>query len=135
MKLRRFGVVVVCVLLAAASAAAQSSAAKADDPISGQWGMNGLTFLDLKFDGEKAVSGTVVWRHDSDEQRSEIKSGSFDPKTNALKLEGETKLPGENTVAKYVIEGTLDKETLTGTFNLDKHSGQFTFTKLHPAQP
>ncbi len=133
MKLRHL-VAALCVLLVAASAAAQSSGGKADDPISGQWGTNGLTFLDLKFDGEKAVTGTVYWRHDSDEQRTDIKSGSFDPKTKAFKLEGEVKRPGDETAVKYIIEGTVEKDTVTGTYNLDKNNGQFTFTKLHPGQ-
>lgn len=123
---------VVCVLLVAASAAAQRSAVKTDDPISGQWGMNGLTFLDLKFDGEKAVTGSVYFRHDSDEQRVDIKNGSFDVKTNALKLEGEAKRPDNGAIVKYLIEGTLDKETLAGTFSLEKEGGQFSFTKVQP---
>lgn len=134
MKPRHLLAAVVWVLLVGASAAAQSSGGKADDPISGQWGTNGLTFLDLKFDGEKAVTGTVYWRHDSDEQRTDIKSGSFDPKTKAFKLEGEVKRPGDGTVVKYVIEGAVEKETVTGTYSLDNNGGQFSFTKLHPGQ-
>ncbi len=114
----------------AASAAAQQTGTRPDDPISGQWGTNGLTFLDLKFDGEKTITGTVYWRHDSDVQQSEIKSGSFDPKTNAFRIEGDAPQPPAAPGSKYVIEGKVDKDTVSGTYNVGSNNGQFTFTRL-----
>ena len=112
-----------------ASAAAQS-ATKPDDPISGQWGTNGLTFLDLKFDGDRTLTGTVYWRHDSDVQQSEIKSGSFDTKTNAFAIEGEAPYPPNGPAAKYLIKGKVDKDTIAGTYKVGDNTGEFTFTKL-----
>jgi hypothetical protein len=32
-------------------------------------------------------------------------------------------------MARYVIEGTLEKEVLAGSFVFDDHKGRFTFTK------
>lgn len=121
-----------CLLtLLAATVAAQSSRPAGDDPLTGTWGHNGISFLELKFDGEKSVSGTVIWREGNQEvSRAEIKNGSFDPKTGALRLDGEAKRPDDGSTAQYLIEGTLDKDTLSGTFKFADHSGQFTFTKV-----
>jgi hypothetical protein len=112
-----------------AGTAAQSSGTS-PDPISGDWGSDGLTFLELKFDGKSAVSGTVIWRNGpSQESRGSIESGTFDPETTALKLEGEAKRPDNGAAGKYVIEGKLDKDTLAGTFTFDERHGNFRFTK------
>ncbi len=124
-----------CVLLATvAVAAAQSAKAKTDDPISGQWGQNGLPYLDLKFDGETTLSGTVYWRHDADVQQSAIKTGTFDPKTSAFKIEGEAPWPPGGPAARYLIEGKVEKDTISGTFSIGNNNGQFKFTKLQSGQ-
>jgi hypothetical protein len=101
------------------------------DPVSGNWGEDGLPFLELKHDGQGVVTGTVVWRHRASgyENRVPIKTGTFDPKTRVVKLEGEMKTP-EGDQTTYLIEGTIDKTTISGTFKAGERSGQFTFTKL-----
>ena len=100
MKLR--SLLLVCfILLSAASMAAQSPGAAAD-PVSGTWKLdNGSGGLELKFDGKGAVSGLV---NPSSASPGEIKSGTFDPKTGALKLEGDIKGP-DGVVHQFVIEG------------------------------
>jgi hypothetical protein len=117
-----------CVLLTSGSMFAQSSGASAD-PISGTWGANGVTFLELEFDGKAAVSGTVIWRESPNrETRAAIKSGTFDTKTGALKLEGAAK-GRDGAMAEYVIEGKLDNDTLTGSFTFGDDKGTFKFTR------
>jgi hypothetical protein len=118
---------VVCgVLLLRASALAQSAAAT--DPVSGNWGSDGSTRLELKFDGKSAISGTAIWRGNGQERRTPIKTGTFNVKTGALKLEGEGMRP-DGVTARYVIEGTVDGETMTGTFAFGDRTGTFTFTR------
>lgn len=78
----------------------------------------------------KKSAGTVIWRNGpSQESRGSIESGTFDPETTALKLEGEAKRPDNGAAGKYVIEGKLDKDTLAGTFTFDERHGNFRFTK------
>jgi hypothetical protein len=105
----------------------------AADPISGHWGTDGVTLLELTFDGKRAVSGTVIWRDGSNgESRVPIKTGSFDPKTGGLKLEGEAKRPDTGAIASYIIEATLDNGVLAGTYVFDDRKGDFKFTKSQP---
>lgn len=128
MKLR--SLLVACgVLFSASSILAQSGSAPTAS-ITGRWGSDGLTFLDLTSDGKGAVSGTAYWRDGRGyEDRTAIKTGRFDPKTSAFELIGEAKKP-DGTVVQYVIEGKVDKNTVTGTYNFGGEKGEFTFTRL-----
>jgi hypothetical protein len=116
-----------CVLMLQATTLAQSS-----DPVSGNWGSDGATFLELKFDGRKAVSGTAIWRAGGQERRTPIKTGTFDVKTRALRLEGEGQRP-DGVNGRYLIEGTVDGETMSGTFAFGEGTGTFTFRRLAQA--
>jgi hypothetical protein len=109
---------------------AVQKAGGSSDPVTGQWGSDGLTYLDLKLDAKSAVTGTAVWRSDGKEMaRSDIKSGSFDPTTSALKLLGEVKRP-DGTLAPFVIEGRIDKDTVSGTFKVGDQALEFSFKRL-----
>jgi hypothetical protein len=118
---RRFVVACCCVLLAVTPMFAQSRGDKAKaDPISGTWtgelappGGVAVT-MELKFDGKRAVSGTVAGFSNP----GEVKTGTFDPKTGALKLQlGKT----SESAVLLVLEGTVVKGTATG-----KVSGEVT---------
>jgi hypothetical protein len=100
------------------------------DPISGRWGPDEGTLLELTFDGKRAVTGTAIWRDgQGSESRAPIKTGSFEPKSGALKLEGEAKRPDTGAIARYVIEGRLDNGVLAGTYLFDDRKGDFKFTR------
>jgi hypothetical protein len=111
---RRWFVIACCVLLSAASMLAQSRGEKANaDPVSGTWtgelappgGV--LVTMELKFDGKRAVSGTISGFPNP----GDVKTGTFDPKTGALKLElGKT----SDTAVLLVLEGTVVKGEATG---------------------
>ncbi|PYR94371.1 MAG: hypothetical protein DMF84_06050 [Acidobacteria bacterium] len=106
------------------------STPQAADPISGNWGSDDQTFLELKLDANNAVSGTAIWRDgSSQETRGPIKTGTFNPRTGAIRLEGEAKRPDTGATASYVIEGKLEKDTLAGTFTFDDRKGNFSFTR------
>ena len=107
-----------------------SEPAQPADPITGTWGSDGTTFLELKLEANNAVSGTAIWRDGPSRQsRAPIKTGTFDPKTGAVRLEGEAQRPDTGATANYVIEGTLDKDTLAGTFTFDDRKGNFSFIR------
>jgi len=119
----------VCGALLSAVTIFAQAGGEAADPISGNWGSDGLTFLELKFDGKSAVSGTTIWRGRGEERRAPIQAGAFDLKTGVLKLQGEGKGP-DDTSARYVIEGKVDRDTVTGTYSFGSAKGDFTFRKL-----
>jgi hypothetical protein len=111
---------VVCwlLLLATLSAAPQARGAKSD-PISGTWtgalapdGSSspvGVTFQ-LKLDAENEVSGTFTGLPSP----GDVKKGTFDPKSGALKLQlGKT---GEDAVL-LILDGTVAKGVATGHFS------------------
>jgi hypothetical protein len=116
-----------CLLLFAAGAFAQSGRA-AGDPVTGKWGMDGQTFLELQFDGKSGVSGTAIWRGGGSEQRTEIKSGTFDVQTGALRLTGEAR-DRDGRVVGFLIEGTIENDVATGTYAIAGDKGAFRFTR------
>ena len=119
-----------CVMFSAATLFAQ-------DPVTGTWtGHIGpgtapqyAVTLDLKFDGKSAVTGTVS----GFPTPGDVKSGTFDPATGALKLQlGET----GNTQVMLEIEGTIVLGSVTGRgLAGGSETGTFKFTKTGTAAP
>jgi hypothetical protein len=128
---RRWFVMACCLLVSAASMFAQSGGGKAKaDPLSGTWtgeligqgdSRRMAITLELKFDGKSAVSGTLTGFPNP----GDVKAGTFDPKTGALKLQlGKV---GDGAVL-LTLEGTVAKGTATGRFD-GEGTGDFKFTK------
>jgi hypothetical protein len=129
---RRF-VVACCVLLAAVPMLAQSRGAKnaKPDPISGTWtgelspqneSRRIPVTMELKLDGKGSVSGTVSGLPNP----ADVKAGTFDPKTGALKLQlGKA---GESAVL-LILEGTVVKGTASGRVSGDGGNGDFKIAK------
>lgn len=119
----------VFLCFAVQAAAAAFTEPGVEDPVSGTWGSDGLPYLELKYDGEGVVSGTAIWRHGTDEEhRTPISRGSFDPKTGALRLEGEGRTP-EGVVATFLIEGKIEGDVVSGTYRFGSASGEFAFKR------
>ena len=127
---RRWFVVACCTLVSATAMFAQSEGAKPKaDPLSGTWtgelvpdnGGHIAITMELKFDGKTAVSGTFSGLPNP----GDVKSGTFDPKTGALKLQ--LGKQGEAEVL-IVLEGTVVKGTATGHFK-GEVTGEFKITK------
>ena len=118
--------IVCCVISSTLSLAAQSHGA---DPISGTWtGSMGPNDTDrhpitveLKFDGT-SITGLIT----GPPYPGEIKSGSFDPATGALKLDVTVK---NEDSTRVVFQGTLKEGTATGRVEMPNQSGTFTITK------
>jgi hypothetical protein len=115
-------------LLSVVSVLAQGSG-DTNDPVTGTWGAEGVSFLELKYDGKTTVTGTTIWRHGRDqEQRTAIETGTFDRQTGALTLAGSAKSPAGEAV-RYLIEGKIHGGTVSGTFRVGEDKGEFTFTR------
>ena len=121
--IRRHLAIALCALLCAGTVYAQSRGVK-PDPLTGTWTGELSPFPDrqisvtmqLKFDGKGVVTGTVSGLPNP----ADIKKGSFDSKTGALKLElGKA---GESGVL-LVLDGKVEKGVATG-----KVSGEGTGT-------
>jgi hypothetical protein len=116
-------------LLCGCAPAATSTAAA--DPISGTWvgewgpspSRQTEVTVELKWDGT-TLKGTV----DPHRTPFELSKASFDPKTNAVKME----LDGPNSrreMVHYVIEGKISGTTMSGTFDRAGEKGSFKLEK------
>ena len=107
----------------------QTKAAK-PDPITGTWAgelspqdapRTMAVTMELKFDGKSAVTGTVsVFPNPAD-----VKAGTFDPKTGALKLQLGKK---DEAAVLLVLEGTVVKGTASGRVT-GETAGEFRIAK------
>ena len=106
----------------------------AQDPVSGNWAgdwgpspgdRNDVT-LALKFDG-KAVTGNVTGGTNVSAPIP-IQKGTFDAKTGAVHMEADSKDRRGQTI-RFVIDGKVDKNMMTGTWNHDARKGDFKITK------
>jgi hypothetical protein len=119
-----------CVLLSTTSMFAQSPGTTAD-PLSGTWTGELVrqnaskpmpVTMELKFDGKRAVSGTVSGLPDP----ADVKVGTFDPKTGALTLQlGKI---GESD-GLLILEGTVVAGTATGHVTGEFSAGTFKIVK------
>ena len=124
----RFVVTMMVMALAGGtSLGAQARGAKAD-PLSGTW-TGELTagerdrsiILILKFDGKTRVTGTFTGMP----KPGDVKSGTFDAKTGALKLD--LGIEGDSAV-RLTFEGTVAKDKASGRVS-GEASGEFKLSK------
>jgi hypothetical protein len=128
-------ILTVCFTVALALFSGCSSSATtstgAADPITGTWvgewgpspSRQTEVTLALKWDGS-TLTGTV----DPDRRPFALTKGSFDPKTNAVKMELDGPNPSGETV-HYVIDGTVAGTTMSGTFDRAGQKGTFKIEK------
>lgn len=129
--MRRF-VLALCLVLIPVAAVAQARGSKVSpkaDAVSGTWsgelvapaGRIAVT-LQLKFDGKRAVTGTIAGLPNP----GDVKSGTFDPKTGALKLQlGRSDGPA----VLITLDGTVTKNIATGKLSGKPGDGEFKLTR------
>jgi hypothetical protein len=111
--------------------AAVGAQPKGTDPLSGSWSGDwgpsasdrNTVVVDLKWDG-KALTGTV----NPGPNAIPVKNATFDAKTGAVHMEADTKNRRDVEV-HFVIEGKLDGNTMSGSWNHDTRKGDFKITK------
>ena len=128
--IRRVLIAACCVLVSATSMVAQSRGAQADS-LTGTWTGEldvpnapapvAIT-MELKFDGKTGVTGTFSGLPNP----GEVKRGTFDAKTGALKLELGKKGGSE---VLLVLEGTAVKGTASGKVTGEGGDGKFKLAK------
>jgi hypothetical protein len=127
MKLRNFAFLsLVACLVMVVSALAQDALS---GTWSGDWGpspgdRNDVT-LQLKWDG-KALTGNVTGGTNVSSPIP-LQKTSYDAKTGAVHMEADATSRGRTV--HYVIEGKVDKNTMTGSWNHDNRKGDFKITK------
>lgn len=103
----------------------------ADDPLSGTWTgdwgpspthRNQAT-VELKWDG-KTLSGNV----NPGPNAVEIKNATFNPQSGAIHMEADATSRRGGQI-HYVIDGKVEGDTMTGTWNHDDRKGDFKITK------
>ncbi|MEP7272040.1 MAG: DinB family protein, partial [Acidobacteriota bacterium] len=123
------------VMLSGIPLLAQSSGIAAN-PIAGTWtGYLGpgttprfAITMELTVDGTGAVSGTLLGLPSP----GEIRGGSFDAKTGALKLLAS---PTDDSVTRLTLEGIVVLGTVTGRVSGDNDTGTFKITKKNADAP
>ena len=101
------------------------------DPLSGTWtgdwgpsaaDRNTVT-VELKWDG-KALTGTV----NPGPNAVVLQKCTFDAKTGAIHMEADAKGRRGNDI-HYVIDGKVENNTMTGSWNHDNRMGDFKITR------
>ena len=127
MKAFRLVCVAVC-LVVSISAFAQKAGS---DPLTGTWvgdwgpspGDRNQVTVELKWDG-KTLTGTV----NPGPSAVELKKATFDAQKGAVHFEADTKNRRGNEI-HYVIDGKVEKDVMTGSWNHDQRKGDFKITK------
>jgi len=121
---------IICLICMAACLLTATSVIAAD-PLSGTWTgdwgpspthRNPVT-VELKWDG-KNLTGTVNPGPDA----VELKKASFDSKSGDVHFEADAKNRRGDAV-HYMIDGKVEQDTMTGSWNHDNRKGDFKITK------
>ena len=122
-------VVACCMLSAAGSVVGQSSA---PDKLTGTWtgaltppnaGAPMPVVVAIKLTANGSITGTIT----GPPQVGDIKSGSFDPRTGALKLE--VVVRGDDAGTRALFEGRVQGDTASGKVLVDGQPGDFRLVK------
>lgn len=120
-----------CVMMSLALAAVVGAQQKAADPLSGSWAgdwgpsaadRNQVT-LELKWDG-KTLSGTA----NPGPNAIEMQKCTFDAKAGTVHMEADAK-SRRGADIHYVIDGKVEGNTMSGSWNHDTRKGDFKITK------
>ena len=129
--MRRKTVCMVCLFVCFAIGASGAGKPMGADPLSGTWtgdwgpsaaDRNTVT-VELKWDG-KALTGTV----NPGPNAVVLQKCTFDPKTGVVHMEADAKGRRGNDI-HYLIDGKVDNNTMTGSWNHDNRKGDFKITK------
>jgi hypothetical protein len=119
----------VTMLLAAGALAMPVALIEAQsDPITGKWGRDGTTMLDLKLEASGVVTGQVMSGRPGN--MALIKTGSFNRQTGVLKLEGDARSPDTDAQMPFTIQGNLLGDSLKVNATFGTYQGSLAFVRL-----
>ena len=98
--------------------------------ITGRWGTDKRTLLDLAVDEDGVVTGIVNPGHEN----APITHGTFDAATGAVRIEGEVTEPGRET-EPFVITGRLEGRILLLAYQFGDHTGEITTGRVEDYRP
>ncbi|HET9219076.1 MAG TPA: hypothetical protein VFR18_18975 [Terriglobia bacterium] len=129
MRVRTLSVICLLACLIVIPTLAQPQADPLSGTWAGDWGPNAQdrnqVSVDLKLNG-KAVTGVVKT---ANRPEVSLSSSTYDSTTRTVKMEAEAKNPRSGQSVKYVIEGKVEGNSMTGTWNHDNVKGDFKLTK------
>ena len=132
--MRRKTICVVCLFMCFAIGASGAGKPRGADPLSGTWtgdwgpsasDRNQVT-VELKWDG-KALTGNVTGGTNVS-SAIPLQKSTFDPKTGTVHMEADARGRGGATI-HYVIDGKVDRGSMTGSWNHDNRKGDFKIAK------
>lgn len=121
----------ICLFAFFVAAGSAAAALRVADPLSGTWtgdwgpsatDRNAVT-VELKWDG-KTLTGTV----NPGPNAVVLQKCTFDPKSGAVHMEADAK-SRRGTDIHYVIDGKVENDTMTGSWNHDNRKGDFKITR------
>lgn len=98
--------------------------------ITGRWGTNARTLLDIAVDARGAVTGVA----NPGTQNAAIRRGTFDGATGAVHLEGEYSEPGGGAIP-FVIDGRLVGRTLELAYRFGDTTGDVSIVRVEDYRP
>ena len=127
MRVKTIVCLAACMMIAASAFAQQSGANPLSGTWTGDWGpspsdRNQVT-VDLKWDNNN-LTGTV----NPGPNAIGLQKATFNPKTGEIHFEADAKSRRGEAI-HYVIDGKVDKGTMTGRWSHDNRKGDFKITK------
>jgi NAD(P)-dependent dehydrogenase (short-subunit alcohol dehydrogenase family) len=108
--------------------------AQSESALSGRWGRDGRTLLDLTADAAGVVSGDAYFHGGGNPVRLPIRAGRFDAESGAVELEGDVTLPGAAAPAVWTLRGSLSGPTLSADFRLGASLTTVALTRMPARQ-
>ncbi len=97
------------------------------DPLSGRWGMDGVAFLDLRYDGDGLIAGEIM--HGTPSHMVRIVTGTFRRAVAELTLDGVAPDRCTGEMMPWHIDGTLHDGELAVMATIGDFAGNFVFTR------
>ena len=129
------GCLLVVWVIALVCAPWRAAAGQGPEAISGKWGVDGNTLLDLSVDSKGNATGTIFIVNPSGRVSAPISVGTFDAASGRLKISGDAKRPDNAQLVPYTIEARLADGKLAATYDFGGEKGSATLVRIGSEAP